>query len=132
MKTIEELKHASLVELAENEKEWKIKTMSEIDNWFKLVIFRQYLDDIPEYLRTCNRFQWMWEKLEGWAKRQKPCKLWAIGSGIVTGISFAAMLIMTIADIHLADQIWAIVILAISAFILTLSTVKLFLLWQRI
>ena len=126
MKTIEELKSASLVELAENAKEWKIKTMSEIDNWFKLVIFRQYLDDLPEYIRNCNRIQWILAKLVAWAKRQKPCKLWAIGSGIVTGISFAAILIMTIAGVPLAEQIWAIVVWAISAFIFTLSTVKLF------
>ena len=126
MKTIEELKSASLVELAENEKEWKIKTNSEIDNWFKLIIFRQYLVNLPEYIRNCNRFQWMLAKLAAWAKRQNPCKLWSIGSGIVTGISFAAILIMTIADVPLADQIWAIAIWAISAFIFTLSTVKLF------
>ena len=36
MKTIEELKSASLVELAENAKEWKIKTAPVIDNWFRL------------------------------------------------------------------------------------------------
>ena len=126
MKTIEELKSASLVELAENAKEWKIKTTKVIDDWLELIIFRQYLDDLPEYISTCNRFQWMLAKLAGWAKRQKPCKLWAIGSGIVTGISFAAILIMTIADVPLADQIFAIVVWAISAFIFTLSTVKLF------
>ena len=126
MKTLQELQSASLVELAENAKEWKIKTNSEIDNWFKLIIFRQYLDNLPEYIRYCNRFQWMMAKLAAWAKKQKPCKLWAIGSGIVTGISFAVILIMTIADIPLADQIWAIVIWEISSFIFTLSTVKLF------
>ena len=126
MKTIEELKSASLVELAANEKEWKIKTIHAMDNWFSLIIYRQYLDNLPEYIRYCNRFQWMLAKLVAWAKRQRPCKLWAIGSGIVTGISFAAILIMTIADVHLADQIWAIVVLAISAFIFTLSTIKLF------
>lgn len=126
MKTIEELKSASLVELAANEKEWKIKTIHAMDNWFSLIIFRQYLDDLPEYIRYCNRFQWMLAKLVAWAKRQKHCKLWAIGSGIVTGISFAAILIMTIADVPLAEQIWAISTWAISAFIFTLSTVKLF------
>lgn len=126
MKTIEELKSASLVELAENEKEWKIKNRQAMDNWFVLIIYRYYLKDLPEYIRTCNRFQWALAKLVAWAKMQKPCKLWAIGSGIVTGISFAAILIMTKADVPLADQIWAIVVLAISAFILTLSTVKLF------
>ena len=126
MKTIEELKSASLVELAENAEEWKIKTNSEIDSWFKLIIFRQYLDNLPEYIRNCNRFQWMFAKLAAWTKRQRPCKLWAIGSGIITGISFAAILIMTIADVPLADQIGAIVTWAISAFIFTLSIVKLF------
>ena len=126
MKTIEELKSASLVELAANEKEWKIKTIHAMDNWFSLIIYRQYLDDMPEYIRSCNVLKWMLAKLVAWAKRQRPCKLWAICSGIVTGISFAVILIMTIADIPLADQIWAIVIWAISAFILTLSTVKLF------
>ena len=126
MKTIEELKSASLVELAANEKEWKIKKRQAMDNWFVWIIYRYYLADLPEYIRTCNRFQWMLAKLAAWAKRQKPCKLWAIGSGIVTGISFAAILIMTIADVPLAEQIWAIVVWAISAFIFTLSTVKLF------
>lgn len=126
MKTIEELKSASLVELAENEKEWKIKNRQAMDNWFVLIIYRYYLKDLPEYIRTCNRFQWALAKLVAWAKRQKPCKLWAIGSGIVTGISFAAILIMTIADVPLAEQIGAIVTWAISAFIFTLSTVKLF------
>lgn len=126
MKTIEELKSASLVELAANEKEWNIKKSPAMDNWFVWIIYRQYINDLPEYIRYCNRFKWMLAKLAAWAKRQKPCKLWAIGSGIVTGISFAAILIMTIADIPLTDQIWAIVVWAISAFIFTLSTVKLF------
>lgn len=126
MKTIEELKSASLVELAENAKEWKIKTIHAMDNWFSLIIFRQYINDLPEYIRYCNRFQWGLAKVAAWAKMQNPCKLWAIGSGIVTGISFAAILIMTIADVPLADQIWAIATWAISAFIFTLSTVKLF------
>lgn len=126
MKTIQELKSASLVELAENEKEWNIKKSPVIDNWFVWIIYRQYINDLPEYIRDCNRFKWMLAKLAAWAKRQKPCKLWAIGSGIVTGISFAAILIMTIAGVPLAEQIWAIVVWAISAFIFTLSTVKLF------
>ena len=126
MKTIEELKSASLVELAENEKEWKIKTLPTINSWFRMIIFREQVQGLPEYIRYCNRFQWMLSKLAAWAKRQNPCKLWAIGSGIVTGISFAAILMMTVADVPLADQIWAIVTWAISAFILTLSTVKLF------
>lgn len=126
MKTIEELKAASLVELAENEKEWKIKKRPAMDNWFVWIIYRYYLADLPEYIRTCNRFQWALAKLAAWAKRQKHCKLWAIGSGIVTGISFAVILIMTIAGVPLADQIFAIAIWAISAFILTLSIVKLF------
>ena len=126
MKTIEELKSASLVELAENEKEWKIKKIPAMDNWFVWIIYRKYKDDLIEYIRYCNRFQWMLAKLVAWAKRQKPCKLWAIGSGIVTGISFAVILIMTIAGVPLSDQIWAIVVWAISAFIFTLSTVKLF------
>ena len=121
MKTIEELKSASLVELAENAKEWKIKTAPVIDNWFKLIIFREYQNGLPEYIRYCNRIQWVLAKLAAWAKRQKPCKLLAIGSGIVTGISFAAIMIMTIAGVPLADQIWA-----IASFIFTLSTVKLF------
>ena len=126
MKTIEELKSASLVELAENEKEWKLKKTPAMDNWFVWIIYRQYIDDLPEYIRYCNRFQWMLAKLVAWAKKQNTCKMWAMASGIATGISFAAILMMTIADVPLADQIWAIVTWAISAFILTLSTVKLF------
>lgn len=126
MKTIEELKSASLVELAENEKEWKIRILPTINNWFRMIIFREQVQGLPEYIRYCNRFQLMLAKLAAWAKRQNPSKLWAIGSGIVTGISFAAILMMTVADVPLADQIWAIVTWAISAFILTLSTVKLF------
>lgn len=126
MKTIQELKDARLIELAENAKEWKIKTAHSIGNWFLLVIFREYINDLPEYIRTCNVFQWGLAKVAAWAKGQKPCKMWAISSGIATGISLAAIMMMTSAGVPLADQIWAVVIWAISAFILTLSTSKLF------
>lgn len=126
MKTIQELKEARLIELAENAKEWKIKTAPTIENWFKLIIFREYLNALPEHIRTCYVFQWRLAKLAAWAKSQRPCKMWAIGSGIATGVSLAAILIMTIAGVPLADQIWASVAWAISAFILTLSTSKLF------
>ena len=126
MKTIEELKSASLVELAENEKEWKIRRIPTVNSWFRMIIFREQVKGLPECIRICNRFQWMLAKLVAWAKKQNTCKMWAMASGIATGISFAAILMMTIADVPLADQIWAIVIWAISAFIFTLSTVKLF------
>lgn len=126
MKTIQELKEARLIELAENAKEWKIKTAPTIDNWFQLIIFRKYSNGLPEYIRNCNRLQWGLAKVAAWAKGQKPCKMWAIGSGIATGISLAAILMMTSAGVPLADQIWAIIIWTISAFILTLSTCKLF------
>ena len=125
MKTIQELKEARLVELAENAKEWKIKTAPTIDNWFVLIIVREYIDGL-EYIRNCNRLQWGLAKVAAWATGQKPCKMWAICSGIATGISLAAILMMTSAGVPLADQIWAVVVWAISAFILTLSTCKLF------
>lgn len=126
MKTIQELQSARLIELAENAKEWKIKTVPTIENWFKLIIVREYVNDLPEYIRNCNRLQWGLAKVAAWAKGQRPCKMWAIGSGIATGISLAAILMMTHAGVCLADQIWAIAIWAISAFILTLSICKLF------
>ena len=56
MKTIEELKSASLVELAENAKEWKIKTIHAMDNWFSLIIFRQYINDLPESFENIFRY----------------------------------------------------------------------------
>lgn len=126
MKTLQELKEARLIELAENAKEWKIKTAHAMDNWFVLIIFREYINDLPEYIRTCNVLQWGWAKVAAWAKGQRPCKMWAIGSGIATGISLAAIMMMTSAGVPLADQIWAVLIWAISAFLLTLSTSKLF------
>jgi hypothetical protein len=126
MKTIQELKEARLVELAENAKEWKIKTAHAMDNWFVLIVFREYINNLPEYIRTCNVLQWGLAKVAAWAKGQRPCKMWAISSGIATGISLAAIMMMTSAGVPLADQIWAVVIWAISAFILTLSTSKLF------
>lgn len=126
MKTIQELKEARLIELAANAKEWKIETDHAIDNWFVLVIYRKIVNELPEYIRTCNVLQWVLAKVAAWAKGQKPCKMWAIGSGIATGISLAAILMMTSAGVPLADQIWAVVTWAISAFILTLSTCKLF------
>jgi hypothetical protein len=126
MKTLQELKEARLVELAENAKEWKIKTAHDIDNWFVLIIFREYLNNIPEYIRTCNVLQWGLAKVAAWARGQRPCKMWAIGSGIATGISLAAIFMMTNAGVPLADQIWVIAIWAISAFILSISTCKLF------
>lgn len=127
MKTIQELKQARLVELAENAKDWKIKTKPAFKNWFKLVIYRDlYLGTLPEYIRTCNRLQWGLAKVAAWARGQRPCKMWAIGSGIATGISFAAIMMMTHAGVPLDDQIWVIAFWAVSAFILTLSTCKLF------
>lgn len=126
MKTIQELKEASLIELAANAKEWKIETYHAIDNWFVLVIYRKLFNELPEYIRTCNVLQWGLAKVAAWATGQKPCKMWAIGSGIATGISLAAILMMTSAGVPLADQIWAVVVWSISAFILTLSTCKLF------
>lgn len=126
MKTIQELQSARLIELAENAKEWKIKTAPTIDNWFVLIIVREYIDGLPEYIRTCNRLQWGLAKVAAWAKGQKPCKMWAMASAIVNGIALTAIAIMTHAGVCLADQIWAIAIWAISAFILTLSICKLF------
>jgi hypothetical protein len=126
MKTIQELKAARLVELAANAKEWKIKTAHAIDNWCVLIIFREYVNGLPEHIRSCNVLQWVLAKVAAWAKGQRACKMWAIGSGIATGISLAAILMMTSAGVPLADQIWAVVVWAISAFILTLSTCKLF------
>lgn len=127
MKTIQELKEARLIDLAANAKEWKIKTTPEYNNWFKLVIYRDlYLGTCLEYIRNCNRLQWGLARVAAWARGQRPCKIWAIVSGITTFISFAAILIMTHARVPLADQIWVIAFWAISAFILTLSTCKLF------
>lgn len=126
MKTLQELKDARLVELAENSKEWKIKTDHAIDNWFVLIIFRKYVNELPEYIRTCNVLKWGLAKIAAWARGQRPCKMWAIGSGISTGVSFALIIIMTSAGVALADQIWVIAIWAISALVLTLSTCKLF------
>lgn len=126
MKTIQELKEARLVELAANEKEWKIETAHAIDNWFVLVIYRKLVNELPEYIRTCNRLQWALAKAAAWAKGQRPCKMWAMASAIINGVSLAAIAIMTHAGVPLADQIWAVVVWAISAFILTLSTCKLF------
>lgn len=126
MKTIQELQSARLIELAENAKEWKIKTAPTIDNWFVLIIVREYIDGLPEYIRTCNRLQWGLAKVAAWAKGQKPCKMWAMASAIVNGIALTAIAIMTRTGVCLADQIWAIAIWAISAFILTLSICKLF------
>jgi hypothetical protein len=125
MKTIQELQSARLVELAENAKEWKIKTVPTIENWFKLIIVREYVAGLPEHIRTCNRLQWALAKVAAWATGQKPCKMWAMSSAIINGISFAAILIMTRAGVCLADQMWAIAIWAISLFILTLSICKL-------
>lgn len=125
MKTIQELQSARLVELAENAKEWKIKTVPTIENWFKLIIVREYVNDLPEYIRNCNRLQWGLAKAAAWARGQKPCKMWAMASAIISGVSFAAIVMMTRAGVCLADQIWVIAIWAISLFILTLSICKL-------
>lgn len=127
MKTLQELKDARLVELATNAKEWKIKERRALHSLFKVVIYRDlYLGTLPEYIRTCNIFQWYLAKVCAWAKKQNTCKMWVMASGIATGISFGAILLMTSAGVPLVEQLWAIIIWAISAFILTLSTVKLF------
>lgn len=125
MKTIKELKAARLVELAENAKEWKIKTKQTIENRFALIIVREYANGLTEHIRNCNRLQWGLAKVAAWVKGQKPCKIWAMSSAIISGVSFAAIVMMTRAGVCLADQIWAIAIWAISLFVLTLSICKL-------
>lgn len=126
MKTIQELKEARLIELAANAKEWKIRTVRACDSLFILIIYREIINDLPEYICTCDIFQWSWAKFRVWISNQSTCKILAMASAIATGISLAAIMMMTSAGVPLADQIWAVVIWAISAFILTLSTCKLF------
>lgn len=122
MKTLQELKEARLIELAENAKEWKIKTTSAYNNWFKLVIYRDlYLGSFPEYIRTCNRLQWGWAKVAAWARGQRPCKVWALFSGVATLILLISILIMTWAGLSLIAQIPALVMWIIAGFIFIIS-----------
>lgn len=104
MKTLQELKEASLVELATNAKEWKIKTATTIDNWFRLIVFREYMNGLPEYIRTCNRLQWEWANLIGWFRTQSIRKRWAILSGLATLLLLMCILIMTWIGLSLLAQ----------------------------
>lgn len=104
MKTLQELKDASLVELAANAKEWKIKTATTIDNWFRLIVFREYMNGLPEYIRTCNRLQWEWANLLGWFRTQSIRKRWAILSGLAILLLLICILIMTWAGLSLIAQ----------------------------
>lgn len=125
MKTIQELKKASLIELAENAKEWQIKTATAFDNCLKCIIYRNAMSGLSEYIRTCNYAQWYAAKLWAWVRAQKRCKVWAIASGTVTGFSLAAILMMTRAGVDLIGQMWAVILFTIAGFILTISSCKL-------
>lgn len=104
MKTLQELREASLVELATNVKEWKIKNVATGYSWFQLFIYRDCIKNQPEYIRTCNRLQWEWANLLGWYRTQSIRKRWAILSGLVTLILLIAILIMTWAGLSLIEQ----------------------------
>lgn len=125
MKTIQELKKASLIELAENAKEWQIKTATTMDNCLKCIIYRRAMSGLPEYIRTCNCAQWYAAKLWAWVRAQKRCKVWAMASGIVTGFSLAAIVMMTRAGVDLMGQMWAVILFAIAGLVLTISSCKL-------
>lgn len=125
MKTIQELKKASLIELAANTKEWQIKTATEMGNCLKCIIHRRAMSGFPEYIRTCNYVQWYAAKLWVWVRAQKRCKVWAMASGIVTGFSLAAIVMMSRAGVDLIDQMWAVILFTIAGFILTISSCKL-------
>lgn len=121
MKTLQELKDARLVELAANANEWKIKTATTIYSPFKLIVFREYMNGLPEYIRTCNRFQWEFANIIGWMRNQRPCKVWALFSGLATLILLIAILIMTWAELSLIAQIPALVMWIIAGFIFIIS-----------
>lgn len=104
MKTLQELKEASLVELATNAKEWKIKTVTTFGSWFQLAVFREYMNGLPEYIRTCNRLQWEWANLLGWFRTQSIRKRWAILSGLATLLLLICILIMTWIGLSLLAQ----------------------------
>lgn len=104
MKTIQELREASLVELATNAKEWKIKNIVAVDSWFRLVIYRDCIKNQPEYIRTCNRLQWEWANIRGWYRKQSIRKRWAILSGLATLLLLMCILIMTWAGLSLIAQ----------------------------
>lgn len=125
MKTIQELKKASLIELAENAKEWGIKTSTIFDNCLKCIIYRNKMSGFPEYIRTCSCVQWYAARLWVWVRAQKRCKIWAMASGIVTGFSLAAIVMMSRAGVDLIDQMWAVILFAIAGFVLTISSCKL-------
>lgn len=125
MKTIQELKNASLIELAANAKDWQIQTANAIDNCLKYIIFRRAISGLPEYIRTCNYVQWYAAKLWAWVRAQKRCKVWAMASGIVTGFSLAAIVMMTRAGVDLMGQMWAVIVFAIAGLVLTISSCKL-------
>lgn len=125
MKTIQELKKTSLIELAANAKEWQIKTANTMDNCLKCTIYRRAMSGLPEYIRTCNYVQWYAAKLWVWVREQKRCKVWAMASGIVTGFSLAAIVMMSRAGVDLIGQMWAVILFAIAGFILTISSCKL-------
>ena len=104
MKTIQELREESLVELATNAKEWKIKNIATVDSWFRLVIYRDCIKNQPEYIRTCNRLQWEWANLLGWFRTQSIRKRWAILSGLATLLLLMCILIMTRVGLSLIVQ----------------------------
>lgn len=125
MKTIQELGKAGLIELAANAKEWQIKTATLMDNCLKCIIYRNAMSGWPEYIRTCNYVQWYAAKLWAWVRAQKRCKIWAMASGIVTGFSLAAIVMMSSAGVDLIGQMWAVIMFAIAGFVLTISSCKL-------
>lgn len=126
MKALKELQQTSLVELLTNAEEWKIKTKRDWNDRSKIIVYRDlYFGKLPEHIYTCNVLKYAWAKLRVWVRGQRRCKVWAMASGIVTGFSLAAIVMMTSAGVDLMGQLWAVILFVISGFILTISSAKL-------
>jgi membrane-associated HD superfamily phosphohydrolase len=111
MKTIKELESMSLVELAENRKEYRIH----FSRYEKRL--RGALIQAGDVIKNTNILQWWLAIAFAWLKKQDRNKVVLASSVIVMLLSLICIVIMTKCDVELVKQMWAVVIFAVAGLV---------------
>lgn len=115
MKQIGELRGMSLVELAENRKEYRIY-FSRCDKRLSGVLMR---DEMP--IKTTNILRWWIAIAFAWLKKQDRNKVVLASSVIVMMLSLVCIVIMTKCGVELVKQMWAVIIFAVAGLVSSIT-----------
>lgn len=115
MKTIDKLRGMSLVELAENRKEYRIH-FCRYEKGLRVILMR---DEMP--IKSTNILKWWLAIAFAWLKKQDRNKVVLGASVIVMLLSLACIIIMTKCGVELVKQMWAMIIFAIAGLVSSIT-----------